>query len=222
MTGLKDIPLVTRQDDWASFFAELQHELRKLIGDQNHPVEWFGSTSIESVPLAKPVLDIAVAEEPNSTKLAKFFDKRLASTGEKRLQNSRKLYMSKEESIFHVYDRAPEDIARHLTHQIYTIPQYGNWWTRYFHFKRLLTENPELGKMYSDTKLDIARRFLGDIPSYTKAKLPFISSATLIGFEEYGQSNASDETVEEVRRGADSDLYEAMRKIIADNQEKSK
>ena len=92
---MSDIYLVSRGthgEGWESFFEELQFDLRKLLGDQSHPVQWFGSTSIDSVGYAKPILDIAVAEDHNSMRVAKFLDKRFKDTGKKRLENSIRRY----------------------------------------------------------------------------------------------------------------------------------
>lgn len=217
MEGLKDILLVPRSEHqmgWAGFFEEQQHEIRKLIGDYNHPVEWFGSTSIPSVEFAKPVLDIAVAQEPGSKRLARFLGKRLYETGERRLQNSIIGFTDKNKSQFYCYDRNPDDVGRLLTHQVATMPQYEDCWTKYFHFKQLLTEYPQIGQMYSETKLGIAKRFPANIVAYTNAKSPFVSAAVSLGFEKYGRSKASDETVEAARASANPEFYAQMKKIV--------
>ena len=201
--GLKRnvVEMVPRQDVWADFFAEMQHELRTHIGDKNHPVEWFGSTSINSVDFAKPVLDIAIADE--NMKVAKFLKKALKIT-ERR-------YMSKEESTFNIYNG-----EGCLTHSLHAIPLEGDWWARYFQFKRLLTEFSDIGKLYSFFKQRNARQFPNDVRKYNITTFPFVASATLVAFEKYGAMKSNPATINALKSSANSMFYSNIKSLTDD------
>ncbi|PIR78494.1 MAG: hypothetical protein COU28_01320 [Candidatus Magasanikbacteria bacterium CG10_big_fil_rev_8_21_14_0_10_36_16] len=163
MLGLKrgTVKLSENHEEWKNLFEIEKKLLMGIFGDLVLRIEHIGSTAIPGVP-AKPIIDIRLAVNSIDDEYIKQFVEPLEKLGY--------YYMHKFDDR-HFFAKGPEEKR---THHL-SIVEYGSdSWKDSILFRDYLINNDSACGKYSKLKVDLAKKFANDRPSYTKAKEEFI------------------------------------------------
>ncbi len=164
MLGLKrgTVKLTKAHGQWARLFEIEKELLIKTLGSLIVGIEHVGSTAITDVP-AKPIIDIRLAVSSlDNTHIEKFIGP---------LTNLGYFYMHKFPDR-HFFAKGPEECRTH--HLSIVGANSENGWKDAILFRDYLRNNETARMEYSNLKLELAKKFTDDRPSYTKAKEEFI------------------------------------------------
>ena len=175
--SLDGVKLAPYNPLWAEIFEHNKARIEEILKGQNVRIEHIGSTSIPTVRVAKPVIDIGVVANREQAPL---ICHKISSQG---------LYSS--------YDGIPSLLPDGYHIEVLDGPLLNATLVNYIHmdskideklrFKRFLIEHPELAEEYATIKEKSVIKCAGEIKCYSKEKKNFITDINKMALDLYGE-----------------------------------
>ncbi len=165
MIGLKrgTVRLEPHQEQWELSAAEVQQDLREVLGDAAVDIQHVGSTAIRSIS-AKPIVDIAVGIRDLAQ--GKLLAEKL----------SQRQIILRQEDIPGQLLFVKGDFAQDTrSHHIHFVRWNDPAWIDYIDFRDYLNACPEQAARYEKVKIKLARKFPAGRQEYTAGKQRIIA-----------------------------------------------
>ena len=146
---------------WPRMFQEEAPRIAEALGEEVVEIEHVGSTSVPGLR-AKPIIDILVAVETFSS--LEVYKRKLAPIG-----YTHHPHINDAERLF-FWKGVPR------THHLHIV-EYATWeHQRHIIFRDYLRAHPEIARLYTQVKEQLAQTFHHNRPAYTRGKTAFISA----------------------------------------------
>lgn len=156
------VAVVDSDPDWPVIAADFAAKVRTALGASARHIEHVGSTAVPGLA-AKPIIDLAVELVPDA-------DPNRVVDALRAIGLVYRGYRSEVgDRLFHC--QPDENCCTAIVHVVeHGHPGLGSWLA----VRDRLRADPELREQYAQLKKDLARRFPGDRPSYSRGKAAFI------------------------------------------------
>ena len=148
---------------WPEAFEKIKAEIYPAVRDDILSFEHVGSTSVAGL-WAKPIIDIDIVTEGETLPV---LIEKLASLG---YVHCGDLGIPGREAFD--YDEAEK--AHLMAHHLYVCDKNNAELKQHIAFRDFLRSSPEYRAKYSQTKIEMAKRYPHDIDSYIKGKEPVV------------------------------------------------
>ncbi|MFA5787277.1 MAG: GrpB family protein [Actinomycetota bacterium] len=163
------VVLVPYDPAWPERFAEIERELRQLLGTTLSRIEHIGSTAVPGLP-AKPIIDV-LAEVPDQEVARTVAVPALLAAG------YYECYWQFDLPPGHFTCVKRDTHTYHRLVHLHLAPAGHPQW-RSLAFRDYLRSHPGEARRYQDLKKDLAVRFAEDREGYTVAKTDYIRETT--------------------------------------------
>jgi len=159
---LRRTEIVPWTKKWIELYSKEKYKLTDIFKSELVEIYHIGSTSIQSIRYAKPIIDILIVV--TNIHIVDLYHAKMKSLGyEARGENGitgRRYFTKGNENRthhVHIYQEGHENIIKHLL------------------FKEYLLHNPEEAKNYGKLKLELSTTFPHDTHLYQEGKEPFVT-----------------------------------------------
>ena len=156
---IRDIKLVPYNPEWADIFTENKQYLQEILKGFDVQIHHIGSTSIPTVPFAKPIIDIIIFS-PNLYEI----NNRIYENG---------LY-EKDDYIKSDAPRVVDPRNINYTYNFLHLRSSNDSVDRLLRFKRYLIEHPDKAKQYAEIKAVASEYHKNSLSLYSYSKEEFI------------------------------------------------
>lgn len=167
---MRKTEIVPWTKEWDKLYMIEAEKLRGIFEHEIINIFHIGSTSVQAIGFAKPIIDILIVVE-NISKIDIYNDKMLDFQYEARGENGitgRKYFVKGKEKRthhVHIFQIGNENINKHLQ------------------FKNYLMHHPQEAKKYGDLKIALAEKFPSNTYQYQKGKEAFMNNLVVKALE---------------------------------------
>lgn len=163
---MRKTEIVPWTKDWGESYNQEANILKEIFRNELLDIFHIGSTSIQCIGYAKPIIDILIVVH-TIEKVDLFADKMQSigyvARGEYGIAGRRYFPkgLDKRTHHVHIYQQGHENIEKHLS------------------FKTYLLNNPDIAQEYGDLKMKLASKYSDDTHLYQKGKEAFVNKLVI-------------------------------------------